>query len=1363
MSGRLGADTVVLTCDLSTVSTEHSIRDRLTSTEIEAWKLGTTQLFLTLDSFDEAQTRIADLRLILNECMEDWDFTRLFLRIACRTLDWPPLFTQQLSDRFDEDISPFELLPLRRTDAQTIVSAWLDEPEGFIAAVDKVGVAPLAARPLTLRFLANSYASHHQLPDRTAEIYELGLTALCDEHSPERTSSPRHVLTTPDVAMDMAARVAAISRFSGRPAIWTGPVTEASADDMNLSDCIRLPAPGAPLEPISFDDVRSLWASGLFNGAGTSRIVWAHATFADFLTARWIERRRLTIPQIKSLLLADDQCLYQHARTIASWLVAINPIAHQWLADLDPEAFAMGTDLPDVELRKRVVAGLLRATHTGTIDPRPLHDYRQLQHPDLADQLRNAPSLQNEDVFEMTAMIAIDCEVIELIPDFARFALDDAQVNGRIRMIAAQTVRTLSRSAPTDCLLPLTLAISTAGGDADASVGALELQGIALSTSFPHAMSVADVFGELRSTATQSVYGLYWRFVREFAAHIGPEDVDCAAEWVTTTPAVVSDSKFDRLVDSIAALSIRHIDESSKASEAIAIIALTRADDYQPLFSERIIDEQPELTRIGRRTLARVLLSRASSEQIFGVMYRFLKDDEPLFSSDDLAWLIDEFAGADDTTRDNIATAMQQLINPDNPEHAHLVLDLDDHHPVAERLAYLRGSVDLDSDIAKHYRKMRAKADARRDRPTSSDFAFDVDEAISELSQKAKDGDLAAYAEATQMVCLPHLGKTHAQPFQPDLTKQPRWKQMTAPTQLALVQSSRRFLTSGRCDGEQQRGAYLCFDTSAAGYKALILLLREDPATLRALPGPVWREWAPIMVNWGVASNGANAGDKIELFSLALPHARSELTEALLELLDHRLSDGEYALVTVEMRLLDSPELAAELLARSDSYGVENPTGREIFTFLVSNHLDLVQPKLEMKLKSAIGEEREEVVSAGVALFRRDTQTIWPTIEELMLTDPALVLEIMSRVAEADRYTAPDLEPSALARLYVWLRRTAPPPTRSVGEANFLDGRDYIDRWANTILQKLIDLGSEDSVLAVQEISLSLPEQRGLRQAVTLATNNFRNNHWKPLNAYQLDEIAENPANRIVRTPADLAVAAQEALVHIQNRLQGDTPSAPLLWDTHSQRPKQEDDISDFLRTELADTLGARGAVVNREVQVRRSGRGIGERTDIRIDAQPQGGSNQITLVIEVKGCWNPELRTAWKTQLLERYMADTHTHHGVYLIAWFDQNSWTAKDSRRAKARPHRSPQELQSTLQADIDSSIPARCQIEVVVLDLSLVRPVPLSSDHPIRSRHWASTVTELRLVAKSAEIQSYLRMRKGDLIEAIEAAERHQGEH
>ena len=110
-----------------------------------------------------------------------------------------------------------------------------------------------------------------------------------------------------------------------------------------------------------------------------------------------------------------------------------------------------------------------------------------------------------------------------------------------------------------------------------------------------------------------------------------------------------------------------------------------------------------------------------------------------------------------------------------------------------------------------------------------------------------------------------------------------------------------------------------------------------------------------------------------------------------------------------------------------------------------------------------------------------------------------------------------------------------------------------------------------------------------------------------------------------------------------------------------NSRPVDENALSDHVQRFLKRDLVEAGIILNREVEIGRvPGAGAGTRTDIKVDAirqsEKSGSFNVITAVIETKGCWNDELLTAMKSQLVDDYLVRLAAPVGIYLVGWFDK-----------------------------------------------------------------------------------------------------------
>jgi hypothetical protein len=150
---------------------------------------------------------------------------------------------------------------------------------------------------------------------------------------------------------------------------------------------------------------------------------------------------------------------------------------------------------------------------------------------------------------------------------------------------------------------------------------------------------------------------------------------------------------------------------------------------------------------------------------------------------------------------------------------------------------------------------------------------------------------------------------------------------------------------------------------------------------------------------------------------------------------------------------------------------------------------------------------------------------------------------------------------------------------------------------------------------------------------------------------------------------------------------------------------KEESELSDFIKNRLDESLRGRGIVTNREVQIHR-----GQKTDIHVTAVGKAGVEEFekfTVIVEVKGCWNPELLTAMKDQLLEKYLRDNACQCGLYVVVWFDPEGWDDQDYRQ-RSTAKLSKTEVTTTLGNQAKELSRDGIRLEVFILDASISKP-------------------------------------------------------
>jgi hypothetical protein len=209
----------------------------------------------------------------------------------------------------------------------------------------------------------------------------------------------------------------------------------------------------------------------------------------------------------------------------------------------------------------------------------------------------------------------------------------------------------------------------------------------------------------------------------------------------------------------------------------------------------------------------------------------------------------------------------------------------------------------------------------------------------------------------------------------------------------------------------------------------------------------------------------------------------------------------------------------------------------------------------------------------------------------------------------------------------------------------------------------------------VRNVLLKLPDRDWLAYQLLDAEQVMRRNTWSPLSPGEIIRVTETTRGILVQSAEQLAEILVEALRRYERDLHGEQTPVRALWDYQADnktfRPVDENALSDHVRLFLKRELQESGIVLNREVEIGRVPHApVGMRTDIKVDALRKSEHSNvfstITAVIETKGCWNREVLTAMRAQLVDDYIVKLAAPVGIYLVGWFDKNKWDPRDYRR-------------------------------------------------------------------------------------------------
>ncbi|MEW2290544.1 hypothetical protein [Streptomyces sp. NPDC047841] len=698
-----------------------------------------------------------------------------------------------------------------------------------------------------------------------------------------------------------------------------------------------------------------------------------------------------------------------------------------------------------------------------------------------------------------------------------------------------------------------------------------------------------------------------------------------------------------------------------------------------------------------------------------------------LLDGADFPWAWEQIQHAAASGNEEIMHAYGELASTLFPHGDQDAFELayDDQHPGWPYMRHLYEAVDLGSDLAKAWRRNHQGQDSTW--PESTAFLAEQKQLLAD----ARDGDNdSLWKFLWHLRVDPQTGRFEELP---DTIR--AWPgsaalqdNLTDLTDLAL-----RYLTTEDDHADSWLGQNLHNKRSWAGYALLTELHHANRIT--DLPPNAWKAWAAALLTENLHLATSYTEDtRQDLLRMVAIHAPEELARRVDQLARAELADGSQPLQLNPLDPRWAPQLrstleqlAAGLSARlgvlqttstgsvgpaaSDHSPVQVPDTSEARDAAIRTWHSLLTSLLEAGSQVAYDiaetalvapaeapESADLLLPAAQALLATDAATHWPRIQALTAAHPGLSHRLAEACAQ-DHISAPiqtSLAEAALADLYHWLSDLyAPEEDMNPLGAHWVTPQEQARRWRDSLLGELSRRATAEAVIELGKLANEYPDRLSIAAALVTARTQHSAASWDQVRLEDVIKVLHDPARRVLRSSTDLLAAAGEVLEQIAQ----DIPShGELLWDrTPGQRtrkktataedapvpdtwrPKPEAALCAYLAHELRLRLGGHHVAVNREVLIHPTDAyGAGDRTDILIDAMPSPGDSPhsaseepVRLVIEVKGSWNPSVTTAQEDQLAGRYLPETKTDAGIYLVGWYPIDLWDAVgDKRKTQAK---------------------------------------------------------------------------------------------
>lgn len=1264
-------------------SEDRLVRDLFKNERFISWAKGTHRIHLFLDSLDECLLRINTLAALLVDELRRYPVERLCLRIVCRTAEWPIALETGLERLWGEDkVGVYELTPLRRKDVSEAAKANNLDPEVFLAEIDRMKAVPLAFKPITLSFLLNIYRGTGQFPSTQAELYLRGCRLLCEETSENRRAAGLTGNFTTQERMAAAARIAAVTMFANRYAIWVGVDRgDVPEEDTTVQElCAESDSVEGAQSRVTEGAIKETLSTALFSSPGPNRMGWAHQTYAEFLAAHYLVQHQMTLTQMMSLIVhpGDPQGkLVPQLYEVAAWLAGMEPNVFREITTADPEVL-LRSDVAttDEKTRASLVQTLLRLC-----DEEKLSYYtfgtdewcRRLAYPGLAERLRSyiCDSAKGLIVRRVAIRIAEACKLQVLQGDLVHIALDTFQPLS-VRISAARAISHIGDDETKAKLKPL--ATGEAGDDPDD-----ELKGYGLRAVWPVHMTAKELFPVLAHPKRKDFFGAYWRFVLyDLVPHLQPADLPMALEWVLKQESRHKlPHPFEELVDAIMLRGWGQLQRLS-VMKAFARAALSRLQHHDEIVRDRL--DPPFLSVLSaddnkRRQVLEAMLPMIRDPKKDSLWLVYSKT--PIVLNKDIPWMIERLeASVSKQTQRVWAQLIARVFDWREPKYLDAILTASENNRIlSEALARFFKPIELNSPEArkmkKDYLETQEWQKRHRNRPL---LVPSLTERIALLLDQFESGNLAAWWRLNREIRLEPNGIYFGNGLESDLTVFPGWKTADGIIRARIVMAAKRYVLEQDPETSKWLGTNIIAQPAFAGYRALRLLLKEAPGFVSTIPAEVWKKWAPIILAYPTSSGAEGEEPHHTLVGIAYQQAPTEIIETLIIIIDRE--NREYGSISITRKVEHcwDDRLANALLIKAKDKKLRPECMGSLLSDLLDHTVDearvFAESLIPLPLASS-GEKRSRAIVAARVLMAHAQgagwSTVWPAIQRNTEFGREVITTLAHGLDRSAASIAKQLTEDQLADLYIWLVQQYPYAEDPGHEGGHSVGpRESVADFRNSILHHLERRGTNKSCDAIRRIGSEFPGEKYLRWTLFEAQNITRRRTWVPPRPGDILRMASNQQTRLVQSGDQLISVLVESLKKLEAKLQGEMSAVQFLWD--KDEPKDENSFSDFVKLHLDEDLTGRGIIVNREVRIHR-----GEKTDIHVDAAMQDSQRKeydsATVIIEVKGCWNQELDQAMETQLVDNYMKDSHCQHGLYLVGWFNCEQWNNKDYRKQRA----------------------------------------------------------------------------------------------
>lgn len=1293
-------------------SEERLINDIFKSDEFINWTTGSNDLYLVLDSLDECKLAIPQIsQIILKQLNRHKKIISkgLRLRIACRTADWPESLENGLKDFFGtEGVGIFELSPLCGCDVEEAAKSEGIKEDLFMDKIDKMQASPLAIKPITFKFLINVFKKDKKFFSSQTELYRRGCEILCEETSPTRREKKGKYIgkIMPSQRLMIAARIAAVMMFCKKTAIFTSAdIGQLGENELKIYDlCTGFEKVNGVKFAVIRKNIDETLNTGLFSSRGSNRLGFAHQTYAEFLASYYLKMNNMDKEHIMRLIqhsIDEEKKIIPQLSDTTAWIASMDKEMFKEIINIDPQVL-LKSDASSYsnKMKKEWVSSLLNMMEDRRISDSDWglrKHYSKMNHPQIAEQLK--PYISDTSKYFMTRRVAIDiaqsCKITSLQNLLANIALDESE-DYYIRTKAAHAVMKIGDE---NCKLRLKpLAIGNNPSDTED-----QLKGYALKALWPKQISAKEVFDNLSYPKKPNYCGSYCSFqYSHLFEHLKIDDLPIALKWAL--PQInknFPEIEINSIINHLIYLGWQNT-EHPQILEALVDIIIECFENHLGIYGNPKGDYENRGTilppdEIRHRVIEKIFPKIIGIEH-WETRLTWATIGDPLILMDDIPWLIEVLRNEkNDQLKPFWAKIIYTMVNC-NQE----IFDkyFDDVYKASKSCPELYHeikiyceAVPLDSQQYLNGKQQHEKYNELVKPREPEHEMSPVNEIIISCLNRFEKGDLDAWWHLYYQLLFSDQHKDYGNVFELDITSLPGWNSIDSETKCKIIDSAQEYIIKQKPEIDKWISENKIYYPDHSGYKALFLLFNEKPDFIKSMNKELWEKWAPVILAIPEYYGSERQEIHFDLISLAYQNAPKPVIDTLLILIAKENKSQQDLSCLYKIKKCWDDNLCNSLLPIATDDSLTPINQGQLLGELIRNGSNEAQKYAESLLSVPLPEDKERrkrSIHSAISIIENTNDAswgvVWPTIKRYESFGKKIISIIVDSLDHPqEKSFITKLNENQIADLYIWLEPKYPhseDPQFHTLEMHQVSTREKISYFRRSVINHLRERGTVASIKAIDKIRKKLPHLDFIQNALIETKNKTIQEIWIPPTVDQFLNSIKQPGSIIVQNGEHLIDAVIETLKKLEGKFHGENPAIIDVWNDLGNsvfRPKEETQFSDYITRYLEDNLKEIAIFVKPEVQIRRGiGKGpdriTGQRTDIYIEAAIPGIEpdkyEEVKLIVEVKGCWNPGLNTDMKKQLVDRYLNKNDCRYGLYLVGWFNCPLWDPSDNRMKKSK---------------------------------------------------------------------------------------------